>query len=285
MEKMILVLDESGAKGYAKTQEKYEGEIGLMAGFLYTEEEINKIELMFDSIINNYRSGADGKIHITDLDKNNQKKLRNEVFDAFNKTKLQWFYTAIYAEGFHQSEFEEGRGGSKSKKDSLHAKLFQNMFTMSLSMADSLNKNNLNLIVKTDNIDKGIIKKFKKEAKLISNSLLRKEQEIFNHISDDKTGKFKKNKATISIKCADLMKFEGIKLDIICEYSSITIAADILANSVNYYLRKNQKIELNSHINNKEAIKNHPLVDLAFIPRNKDHVCPILDIVYRRNKT
>jgi hypothetical protein len=282
METMVLVLDESGAKGYAKTKETHEGEIGLMAGFLYTESEIDQIKKMLDRIVSPYYSKINGKFHITDLDKASQKRLRDEVFYAFRMTRLQWFFMGIYAEGFHQSEFDYGRGGSANPKELLHSELFKNMFIMSLIMSNSINKNDLRLIIKTDNIDQGVLNKFKKEGDFICDLFLGREREIFTHIKDKETGKFKKEIFLTRTESDNLPKFKNIGFDIICDSSSLTIAADILANSVNYYLRKNQEKEVGVFINNKEAIKDHPLVDLAFIPKNKDHVIPLLDVMYRR---
>lgn len=244
METMVLVLDESGAKGYAKTKETYEGEIGLMAGFLYTESEINQIKEMLDNIITPYYSKINGKFHITDLDKVSQERLRGEIFYAFRVTRLQWFFMGIYAEGFHQSEFDDGRGGSSNPKELLHSELFKNMFIMALIMSSSINKNDLRLIIKTDNVDQGVLNKFKKEGDFICDLLLGREREIFTHIKDKETEKFKKEIFFTRTESDSLPKFKNISFDIVCDSSSLTIAADILANSVNYYLRKNQKKKL-----------------------------------------
>jgi hypothetical protein len=86
-------------------------------------------------------------------------------------------------------------------------------------------------------------------------------------------------------ECKSIPTFKELKFGIICEHSSLTIAADILVNSVNHYLRQNQEYEVGTFINNKEAIKSHPLVDLAFMPKNKDEGTPILDVMYRRDET
>jgi hypothetical protein len=111
MEKMILVLDESVAKGHAKTREQFEGEIGVMASFLYHESEIRDIETNLDRVLACYRKFSKDKFHITDLDNTAQRNLRKEVFSLINEGNLQGFYQALYAEGFHQSEFAEGRSG------------------------------------------------------------------------------------------------------------------------------------------------------------------------------
>jgi len=284
MENMVLVLDESGAKGYATTKEKYEGEVGVMAGFMDTESEINQIELIFDRIIRKYCKNIDGKFHITDLKNEYQEKFREDIFDAIRRTRLQWFFKAIYAEGFHQSEFLEGRGGQKNRKESLHAVLFQKMLIMSICMAESIGKNNVHLTIKTDNVDDGTLKKFEKECEYVSGIFLGREREIFTRVKDEETGKYRKEKAMISIVSDSIPKFEDISFEIVRESSPLTIAADVLANSVNFYLRGNQESNVGVFLNNKDIIKHHPLADLAFIPKSEEHVTPLLDIVYRRSK-
>ncbi|MBE3727292.1 hypothetical protein HJ192_22725 [Vibrio parahaemolyticus] len=76
MDNMVLVLDESGAKGYAKNDEKFDGEVGVMAGYLYTEQEIADIERMFGQFTSPFSKSTDGKFHVTDLDELDQKKTK-----------------------------------------------------------------------------------------------------------------------------------------------------------------------------------------------------------------
>lgn len=277
-----MVLDESGAKGYAKTREKYEGEIGVMAGFLYTESEMKNIEVYLTSVLSRYKTDSAKKFHITELDNQSQAKLRDEIFCFIDKFKLRWFYRAVYAEGFHQSEFAEERGGNEDGKESLHVTLFQQMFCMGLCMASSIRVTQLNLEVKTDHIDTGIMKKFKQVAETTSNLFLRRNREFFQNVPADVPEKFKKEYYVTSIKCNDIPRFEEIQFDLVCEYSSLTIMADILANSVHHYLHKAQEVSPSMFLNNKEALKEHPVVHLAFIPNNEEHIPPLSDIIYRR---
>ncbi|HCE4735512.1 TPA: hypothetical protein NGU80_004705 [Vibrio parahaemolyticus] len=280
MDNMVLVLDESGAKGYAKNDEKFDGEVGVMAGYLYTEQEIADIERMFGQFTSPFSKSTDGKFHVTDLDELDQKKLRDAIFFAIRKTKMQWFYKAIYSKGFHQSEFKEGRGGQQDNKKLLHVELFENMLIMSLCMAHSVGKKNLKFLVKTDNIDSGTLKKFESAASFIRDIFLQNEREIFRYVNDN--GKYQKEIAHTSITSDSIPKFDNISIEIECELSPLTVAADILANSVNYYLRKKQKDSLGISLNNREVIKAHPVSDLAFIAKDENHVLPLLDIVNRR---
>jgi hypothetical protein len=280
---MVLVLDESGAKGYSKNKEKYKGEVGVMAGYLYTKEETIEIEQMFSQFTTPINNATSSKLHITDINEGDQKKLRDSIFFAIRKTKMQWFYQAVYSEGFHQSEFMEGRGGQEDGNKSLHVELFEKMLVMSLCMAHSIDNKNLKLVVMTDNVDEGTLKKFKRTAEFVRNIFLQNEREIFRTVKDG--DRYRKEKAYISIKSQDMLKFESISIEIECNQSPLTIAADILANSVNYYLRQRQENSLGLSLNNKKAIEEHPLADLAFIPKDENQIIPLLDIVNRRQET
>lgn len=280
MDHMVLVLDESGAKGYATNTEKYDGEVGVMAGYLYTEEEILDIERMFSQFTSLFTNGIDGKLHITDLNKADQKKLRDGIFFAIRKSRLKWFYKAIYSKGFHQSEFMEGRGGQQDKKRSLHLELFQSMLIMSFCLAHSLGKNNLKLIVKTDNIDSGLLKGFKSVAEFVRHLFLQDEREIFRYVKIDDM--YKKEIAYISVKSDSAPKFDSIVIEIECDSSPLTVAADILANSVHYHLRERQKNSLGIYLNNKKTIEAHPLVDLAIVAKDENDILSLLDIANRR---
>ena len=280
MDHMVLVLDESGAKGYATNNEKYEGEIGVMAGYLYTDIDMINIERMFSQCISPFSKSTIGKFHITDLEKSEQKKLRDSIFNAFQKAKVQWFYKAIYSEGFHQSEFTEGRGGEQNKKKSLHVELFEKMLIMSLCMAHSIGKNKLKLVVKTDNVDSGTLTKFKNVAEYVRDLFLQNEREIFTHVKNGE--KYQKIIAYQKVESDSIPKFDDIEIEVECNLSSLTVAADILANSVHYYLRERQKDILGKQLNNKKAIGAHPLVKLAYIAEDENDVVSLLDVINRR---
>ncbi|TOL77922.1 hypothetical protein CGH89_24725, partial [Vibrio parahaemolyticus] len=130
------------------------------------------------------------------------------------------------------------------------------------------------------NIDSGTLKKFESAASFIRDIFLQNEREIFRYVNDN--GKYQKEIAHTSITSDSIPKFDNISIEIECELSPLTVAADILANSVNYYLRKKQKDSLGISLNNREVIKAHPVSDLAFIAKDENHVLPLLDIVNRR---
>jgi hypothetical protein len=81
MSKIYLICDESGSKGFSDNAEKFEGEFGLFAGYFLTEDNIGEMKIVFETIYKEY-SGHDGKLHITDLDETEQRKLRTVVFEG-----------------------------------------------------------------------------------------------------------------------------------------------------------------------------------------------------------
>lgn len=281
MDHMVLVIDESGAKGYANKGEQEESDVGVMAGFIYTRLEMLDIETTLQKILSSHNISINNKIHITEL--NNSNSLRESFFNAFQERKLQWFFRAIYSEGFHQSEFKEDRGGDFNEKASLHVELFRQMFLYSLSMAASVNKKNLNILVVTDTIDTSILKKFTREAEHIAKIFMNVKRNYFHYVKNEKTGKFEKKKFNVLTTSDSIPKFESIQFKIICKTTPLTLAADILANSVYFYLKKNKKGK-SSHLNNINAISGHPLANSAFIQKDENDELSLIDIVYRRER-
>ena len=104
--KVYLVCDESGAKGRATNREQYPGETGVFAGFLVPEAHKNQVENALGCIVSRYSS--DGKLHITDLELQQQQSLRDEVFVYLLDHKVYCTYEAIYVEGF-RSAFKTSR--------------------------------------------------------------------------------------------------------------------------------------------------------------------------------
>lgn len=100
MEKIILVIDESGAKGYSDQQESYSGEVGVMAGFLIPDKRLKEVRKDLEDIRQRYLTN--GKLHIADLDPTQQETLRKDIFKYFLNSKIHCVYEAIHVEGFFQ---------------------------------------------------------------------------------------------------------------------------------------------------------------------------------------
>ena len=88
METVILVLDESGSKGYDNNQEQTQGEFGVMAGFALPESKAPQFLSGLSAIVKPFQS--EGKLHMTDLSPSKQKLLRKNLFQygvSFGSTR------------------------------------------------------------------------------------------------------------------------------------------------------------------------------------------------------
>ena len=126
---IVLVIDESGAKGYSTKEEKSSGEIGVMVGYLIPKEHLSLARNLAISCFSSITSNT--KIHLTDLTREQQKAARNIVYTMFSNNELVWFYNAIYSQGFYESHNKESRGGLE-EKELLHSKLFSGVFLKAL---------------------------------------------------------------------------------------------------------------------------------------------------------
>lgn len=281
MTNMVLVIDESGAKGYSRQQESTIGEIGVMAGYLYTESEIEQISRMFQQVTSNIKGLKNQKLHIAELSSEQQEDLRNGIFDLIKMSRLQWFYTAIYSQGFHESEFCDNRGTEDSKR-SLHNELFAYMLGKAANFARSIGVKDLNLRVLTDNVGKGEKRMFTYTAKEMTRVMQGLEQKIEKTRYNKGTGEKEKYTEVSSIKADFFPMFDSLDINISCEVSALTIAADVLANSTHYYLKNNRSGNLENDLNSKRALSGHPLIETLLAPETVDVTIPFSDIVFRR---
>ncbi|MDN5060007.1 hypothetical protein [Aliarcobacter butzleri] len=258
MKKLALIIDESGAKGDSNNQEQYEGEFGIMVGFLIPYEVLEQCRKQSEFIFHELQ--IEGKLHITDLENDEQKRIRDTIYMIFKENSIGWFYHSISVQRFFENENKYK--SSSSEKSSLHYELFQGVFYKALDFYrkhdEDIKKIDIKII--TDNLDTGIIKKFKRKLQdtitIMTGNSLTKEINTYNK----ETNTLLKATKTTQVK-GSMIQWEDIQFEIITENSHLTFIADILANSTHYYIKqeiiKNKDINLNSKI----AIKNHPLKD------------------------
>ncbi|MBY0540369.1 MAG: hypothetical protein K2P52_03020 [Campylobacterales bacterium] len=261
MQKLALIIDESGAKNYSDKQEQYEGEFGIMVGFLIPYEYLEMCKDTSKSIFHEFKNN--GKLHITDLEDNEQKKLRDKVYMLFKEYKVGWFYHGTFVQDFFESENKLKL--SSNQKSSLHYEVFKGVFFKALDFyrmhCKDIKKIDIEII--TDNLDKGIIKLFKKNLQdsiiLMTKRTLSKTLHTYNKETNELISCTRTSKLEVREIEGENIQWEDIQFEIITENSNLTFIADILANSTHYYIKqeiiKNKDINLNSKI----AVKNHPL--------------------------
>jgi hypothetical protein len=248
----------------------------VIAGYLIPGNYLEKIKSDLDAVRLQYF--GNGKIHITDLRPEQQESLRNEIFRYFKQSRIYWVYEATYVQGFfeHANHIEEISQKAKETKrskvkisgnknpDMLHVELFQGAFGKALAFCMDRGLSSFELEIITDKTDKEILEKFKRAA----DELLNVGQEKCHVVTgfDPDTKQVVKGSITTKITCdhEELGDFSGINYSIRCEDSSLTLAADVLSNSVNYHLKTHQKNNTGIILNKSLAISGHPLDSLVY---------------------
>jgi hypothetical protein len=294
MGSITFVIDESGAKGYSDKREQHEGEFGVVAGILIPEEHLSVVESDLNFIANKYES--EGKLHITDLESNDQECLRGEIFDYLLSKHIRWTYEAMYVEGLHnqariaatmvKTAKENHRSNvnisCNEKRDLLHAEIFTGVFGKGVAFCLDNVSHQFHLNVITDNIDKSILRKFKEGAQQLLNVGKKNTCKVtgFDHDSQSVvTG-------SVSFEITQgrdvLGDFSGVLYDINVSESVLTLAADVLVNSVHHHLASLQESNPGCALNTKEAIEGHRLAQIVYGVSEVDlDVLQISDTIFR----
>jgi hypothetical protein len=292
MKTVIFVMDESGAKGYSDKAETVPGEFGLMAGYFVPQECLSLICTDLDVIRSQHFNA--GKIHITDLEPEAQRALREEIFAYFRRRNIIWTYEAIYVAGFHQhaqfvSELvNEAKAKRRSrirlsnnkKLDLLHAELFQGAFEKGVSFCLDNVGNECDVKVITDRIDSLLLSFFNEAAKRLLSAGQKKEQRIKGFDLEERKVVEGFITSEVISGLDAIGDFSDISYSIACEDSSLTLAADVLANSAHYHLKRLQENSPGASLNTSKAISGHPLAQLVYGTWQDSETNYIADALY-----
>lgn len=276
MDEVVFIVDESGAKGYSDKQEHIPGELGVMAGYLLPANVIDQAIMELDQIYN-HCSGNAKKVHITDFTPEQQLQIREYIFDWFIQWSIPWVYEAIYVQGFHESTQERNKlieGAYKArhskikvshreKRELLHAELFQEVFAKAVEFGINMVGNEFKLNILTDQVDKAIVSEFTQKGDEYLQ--IGKEKTYIKTGFDTEANKVVQGSITTKITSGaeQLGDLSGVSYCITCDNSSLTLAADVLVNSVHYYLSSLQVKDVGAPLNIEEAISKHPLGSLV----------------------
>ena len=281
MTKVFLYSDESGAKGYADKDESYAGEVGVFAGILVPEECLAAVKPVFDQIAARY-TPASGKLHIADLSSNQQGAIREELFSAIKNTKLPCFWYSIHVAGLHAhhqtlgamlkqhgESLRSARGGEKPRikrgspreePASMHVELFCGLYAHLLAFLLERGRQGVDVEVRTDQVDTPIVQRFTEVAK-----------ELLNHDPNIVTAsgfdtiekKVVTGSVTTTVKWPPELDLSPLvsSLSIVTmpDSDGLVLAADVLANSLNYLFKSRNTETLYGPLNCKDAVAAHPL--------------------------
>lgn len=287
-----LIVDESGAKGYFNTNEADENEIGVMAGYLVYEESIETIRLDMEKIAAPYNKS--NKTHITDLSSKQQTFLREQYFKLFCKKQIPWFYVAHYVKGFrkgeskvvglpHDNSADPIVFNLRTPKALLHAKLFQQLFIKAWQLIRIMRKTDeIQLNVISDTLDPKTITALEKEINTHINAFDPDVKIISGYNRETKGVQKYKDTITVKIQEGNFDYLKKIKFTILCEASPLTLGADILSNSVYYYLMNEVQSNPKTELNSEAAILKHPLEKLVWGVWTKQEERTFFDSLYEK---
>jgi len=294
MSKLYLICDESEAKGFADNQEKFEGEFGVFAGYLLTDENYMRIESEIEHIVSFFTPKTGEKLHAAALSKDDRVLLEDKVFECFNRNKVSCVYVAVSVKGYHDVnkeiydlgrkcvEYSASERYSFSKnavKDRLHSDLFQSLFAKTVEYHLHYLDGEIEIDVTIDRIDKRLKKEFCLKIREFIN--------ILNPITHHAFDKLKQFPVRGSIEFSNVSlsndKVSKTKFTIDDDVNAMTIVADVIAHSVSRELKKSVQHNPDVLLNSVVALNNHPLLSLFYDLSSGDNFNDT-DLIYRRMK-
>ncbi len=276
--KIRLYCDESGAKGYSDQEEKVPGEVGVMAGVMVPDGIHDRAKLRLDAIAKSYAQSS-GKLHITDLDPNAGIALRREVFEAIADLKLPLFWYAVHVEGFramaiktnsltkaaaesHRSSSRSGVkfGSFREHHESLHSALMEGLVGNVITFLMERGQVDVELVVCSDHVDSGVEEVLKDSIEELVEG-----GDLSENVTAWDPAKKEVVKGKVEIR-VDGAPFEGmrravkrVEIELVDDSHGLSVAADVLANSLNRHFLSRSDAERYGPLNSRLAVESHPL--------------------------
>jgi hypothetical protein len=294
MRNVTFVVDESGAKGFSDKREAVVGEFGVMAGLLIPTEYVTQVEADISAIVTGL--SPTGKLHITDLESGAQQKVRESLFSYLISVRAGWVYEAMYVEGLHSHQQLVSDMGAVAKAQrrsniklsgnerlaSLHQELFLGAFGKGVAFCIDHLGNEVSIDVITDRVDGSILKSFDQAAQRLLNVGRRKETRVSGFDPDSQTVVRGLVTTEITAGMDQLGDFTGVEYNISQSTSVLTLAADVVANSVHHHLKSLQACKPGCALNTEDAISGHPLANSVYGITTDASVMPqAADTIYR----
>lgn len=264
----VLILDESGGKGYSRKKEGYEGELGVVAGFLFDKRDLERIKKISFLLFGDF--AKEGKLHMATLSKNDKELAINKMkYFFFRMENIRWSYSARYVDGHHNFYCSGSRPWKKELLySSLSAEFIGKFLSNGIHLAKSQGQDSFRLKCISDHIETHEINKLKKEVDLMMRFFCG--DIIINEVSEDNVKK----------PAVEMLKNTNYSIE--TESTPLTFMADILSYTTWRHLKtmhdKNGDTSLQYSLNMQE----HPLFEylcLAFPDEGN-----IMDEMYRRRR-
>ncbi|WP_164341932.1 hypothetical protein [Pseudomonas viridiflava] len=279
-ERIFIYCDESGAKGYADQQETFPGETGVFAGILIPEQLHTDLAQKFNAIALKFKPAL-GKLHIADLPKEQKGALRKALFDEIQAANLPCFWYAIHVAGlneFYSNQLQASRdhraamiarrtsparvktGSVREELPSMHVELFGGFYAHIAAFLLERDRKNVELVICTDQLDAPLVKQFQQIAvelldtnpkvTIVTGYDTLKKKLVYRKISST-------TEYPAEMQIPEIIS--SLNIQPVPEDNGLILAADVLANSLNYLFKKRTEAELYTSLNNREAVVRHPL--------------------------
>ncbi|RON25643.1 hypothetical protein [Pseudomonas lini] len=304
-ERVFFYCDESGAKGYADQQEAFPGETGVFAGILVPEQLHADLSEKFDAIALQFKP-AQGKLHIADLPQEQKGALRQALFDEIKAEGLPCFWYAIHVAGLNDYYTQQNEllrnsraavearrtsparvktGSVREEPPSMHVQLFAGLYAHIVAFLLERGLSNVDLEIRTDQVDSPLAKQFEEVAA----ELLETDPQVTKTTGYDTLAKkVVHGQMTISVQYPAEMEIppviRSLSIKTIDDSDGLVLAADVLANSLNYHFKSRTGNELYSPLNEPEAVSRHPLFEYLDAFNNWGAGDIIGDRLYRHPK-
>jgi hypothetical protein len=280
---MRIICDESGAKGSATNSESFPGETGVFTGILVQDSARSAFESDLRAMYLRYFAlaalgqTASGKLHVTDLLPPDQDRLRSDVWSLMRQHQTRWIYEAIYVEGFHAWHMQLVQGLEELRKSltspirtsanpplapSMHSELFTGLCATAFGvLLDEIGAGPVELDIVLDHVDASVEMEFRAAVQEFI-APLGGTTEVRGWDLATKSRVSGTITVTASITDPDLQA-SSYRLAVLAAGAPEALAADVLANSLDYHLRQLQKVEVGRPLQSRDALKGFPVEDLA----------------------
>lgn len=278
--KIVLYCDESGHKGPSTEQERRPGEIGVYAGLLMDPPMAVRAAPKFQEIADRFKDRA-AKLHIADLNAEDQVELRQAIFSLLLDLNIPCFWSAIHKQGFYDlyetqrttilealNRVADHRGKPRTKRlrgeaEVLLDTLFQSFAGRVIAFCAERGKEDLDLTIRMDRTEPHMREDF---PDLVA--------DLLRPLDEPKVvpaGDFQIITRVIAPPewLQPPAKLHGFRIEEPPPGDGLVLAADVLAHSLFQHLgSKREASKLFAPLNGPEAIADHPLAPVLLTFHN-----------------
>lgn len=296
METVYFIVDESGAKGYASNAEAEPGEFGIAAGYFVRERPLSRVRKDLDAIRAEAAGEHEDKVHVVALTPGQQRLARQLVFDYLLDRDMYCCYEALYVQGLNAASERasaiphpnvkrppnERYPKLRRENPRLIAEIFRSLLGKAMTYAVDTYGREITLKVIVDRTDASILDEYRKGVQQLLDVFKPKTIYLRGWNTSLKTPIVHEAELRTTVSDPKVVElFSGVEVEIACEDSSLTFAADVLVGSLRHHLMKKVKDVGPGTLNSKDAISGHVLEHQMYGASNLPLEQSLLDIMYR----